>query len=357
MKIYIVSRNPETKKSNPYVATLIQGINNQFSDIEWKFGFNFLWDTNLFDFDIIHFMWPHELIGPRSEKWVTIDLIENRLKELKKRNIKIVATCHNLVPHYSSNKDAIKCYDLVYQYADMIFHLGDFSLNLFRKEYPTARNILLPHQVYDQLYTEIYDKNKCLRYLNLKADKRYLLCFGEFRDNEERKLIVDLAKQLQSEKIEFIAPRFIPIPVRRNPILKIIPFIKLVHYKIKYPFIHTYGNFIPNNLIPYFYGASDLAFIQRLHILNSGNVPLGFLMAKVVVGPNTGNVGSLLNAIGNPTFDITKKDSIMVALKEGLKLAQMNKGENNRRYALTEFSTQRISYMMYNYYKELISCL
>ena len=80
-------------------------------------------------------------------------------------------------------------------------------------------------------------------------------------------------------------------------------------------------------------------------------------MAKVVVGPNTGNVGSLLNATGNPTFDITKKDSIMVALKKGLKLAQMNKGENNRRYALTDFSTQRISYMMYNYYKELINCL
>lgn len=52
---------------------------------------------------------------------------------------------------------------------------------------------------------------------------------------------------------------------------------------------------IDNCDLPYYMAASDVIFIQRKDILNSGNVPLAFLYHKVVVGPKVGNIGELLS--------------------------------------------------------------
>jgi hypothetical protein len=51
---------------------------------------------------------------------------------------------------------------------------------------------------------------------------------------------------------------------------------------------------VDDNILPYYYAASDLAFIHRVKILNSGNAIMPMLFGKVVVGPDVGNVGVLL---------------------------------------------------------------
>ena len=118
---------------------------------------------------------------------------------------------------------------------------------------------------------------------------------------------------------------------------------------------HGYANHtIPNEFTPYYYGASDLALIQRKKILNSGNVTLAFLMGKVVVGPDVGNVGLLLRETGNPTFDVNDNSTIITAVRKGFDMAKENYGEKNRRYALDNFSTAIISERLYNYYLSLI---
>ena len=45
------------------------------------------------------------------------------------------------------------------------------------------------------------------------------------------------------------------------------------------------------------------------------NIPLAFLFHKIVVGPNTGNIGELLKNTGNPTFNPNHKADIIRALK------------------------------------------
>ena len=56
--------------------------------------------------------------------------------------------------------------------------------------------------------------------------------------------------------------------------------------------------------------ASDIVFIQRIEILNSGNLPLAFSAKKKVVGPDVGNVGEILNETGNYVFNPNDRSSV-----------------------------------------------
>lgn len=40
-------------------------------------------------------------------------------------------------------------------------------------------------------------REESIKALNLNEQVKYVLCFGEFRANEERRLIIELAKQLK----------------------------------------------------------------------------------------------------------------------------------------------------------------
>lgn len=76
-----------------------------------------------------------------------------------------------------------------------------------------------------------------------------------------------------------------------------------------------------------YFCACDIVFIQRFSVLNYGNLPMGFGAGCVVVGPNVGNVGSILNKTGNPIFNPYDIDSIVLAIKKAKELLSVNKGK------------------------------
>ena len=106
-------------------------------------------------------------------------------------------------------------------------------------------------------------------------------------------------------------------------------------------------------MTPYYYAVADLALIQRKKILNSGNLPLAFLMKKVVVGPSVGNVGLWLKETGNPTFDVNNETSIFNAVRNGFELEIEKKGDLNFLYASNNFSTSIVAEQLYNYYRSI----
>ena len=121
--------------------------------------------------------------------------------------------------------------------------------------------------------------------------------------------------------------------------------------------------FVKDEDLPYYYAASDTALIHRKEILNSGNLPMAFYMGKVVVGPNVGNVGTILDETSNPTFDIHKIDSLKDAIEKALVLNKQGKGaygvvfkakDKKTKYAIDNFSTERVAQLHINLYKSLI---
>ena len=355
MKILVLVDKEPHLLLNPYIYTLMDNINQQFCDVEWGYGLNVFWSDQCFNYDIIHIHWP-QILAWYNHRKLNIEDIAKRLKEVKEKGIKIISTCHNFAPHYNSSKLYNALYNLVYNESECILHLGKYSLNIFKEKYPATLNILLHHHIYDTVYKNKPTFEESIKALSLSPNMKYLLCFGEFRANEERRMIIELSQYLKGRNLKILAPSFCIIPKRRNLCIVFKMIVKFLWYKYKY-----HGDIIferkpiDDNKLLYYYGASDISLIPRLNILNSGNVPLGFLMKNVVVGPNVGNIKEILEETGNPTFNPNDMHSLFLAIKEAQKMSEEQKGLKNYQYAIEHWSTNIIAQKLYQSYKQTLN--
>ena len=353
MKIYQAVQNPYMD-ANQYVMTLMDGIDTQFDDVEWGWGLEKFWQNEIFEYDIIHIQWSDLLLWPNR----TSRQLEHRLSKLKENGKKIISTCHNLEPHYCSDTNRKEAYKVVYGKSDMILHLGNYSLNVMKERFPKANHVLLPHQIYDSIYDDIPDRNTACRKMGLNPKYKYIISFGAFRDDEERLLVKNLADKLKNSGVYFLAPAYNKVKKTGVVGRLLCKYEKTKHYYCNHIIMTENSNApVAATMVPYYYAVADVALIQRKKILNSGNLPLAFLMKKVVVGPDVGNVGEWLKKTGNPTFNVNDDSTIIAAVRKGFDLVSDNYGEKNRRYASDNFSTAIIAERLYNYYLSLINDL
>lgn len=352
MKIFIAIFE-DTVYAQPYVYTFTDVISRTHPEVTFGAVQCDFWTNKIFEYDIVHIMWPNCFaveVGRGSD-------LAKRLQEIKEHHIRIIATCHNLQPH-SDAKNSIseKCYDVVYSNCDVMIHLGEYSRNLLRKKYNQAKHVIIPHHVYDEIYTNLPTRKDSINALHLKEDKTYILAFGAFRCENERNLLRNAAIKFRGENIVFLAPSFYQIPwsphvVGRNSLRRIVTLSK--HY-FNCPNIIIEGVRCSDEKLLYYYGASKIAFIQRVDLLNSGNIPMAYLMGKVVVGPKIGNIAGLLQSYGNPTFNPLDVTSVIQAIHQALILVEENKGKENRDKALKEISSAKIAQMHYQLYLNVI---
>ncbi|MBQ6750212.1 MAG: hypothetical protein IJR02_05510 [Bacteroidaceae bacterium] len=347
MSIFFVTENPYSLPNNPYLRTLIDELKCLDESLEIQWGMRIFWSDEIFLFDIIHFQWPDACLTEGGQHHV--EELENRLSVLKAEGKKIVATCHNLVPHYCQSEERIKCYSVVYRSCDYMFHLGEYSQEMCQKEYPQAEHWLLPHHVYDTIYPSVPSKEESCQRLGLKANKKHVLCFGAFRDFEERNIVSRLVKRWNGS-IRMIAPNYMTVPQTTFPNKQRI---RQLYYKYRYR-LYVTGNTchaVSEELLPYFFGASDMVLIPRVKILNSGNLPLAFLMKKAVVGPDVGNVGLLLRKTNNHVFDTGHLEELadIISSDEGY----LERGLKNYEYAMSHWTTAMIGRTLLEYYKKL----
>lgn len=350
MKIYVAL--DEEKCFNPYASILIKRLREIDSTLEIRSGISIFWDEEIFTYGIIHIHWPDLLLKNTSR---TPDELRERLCELKKKGVKIVATCHNFVPHFAKHPWQNEAYDIVYESCNLILHMGNYSLDLFKNSYPNSQHKILFHHIYDDRYTEHYSKLDALKKFKLSSSYRYILCLGAFRDKKERTLILGLRDFLKANSFKILAPSF-SIPARPLGIRSTLKFIKnrieAFFLNHKYNVIN-FSRIVDDQEIPLLGAAADFVLIQRTDILNSGNLPLGFYLKKVVVGPNTGNVGDFLKQTGNPVFDTANLSTLPLSLKAGMKLAQSNYGDNNYLFAIKNLGSKEIALQLLKLYKEL----
>ena len=102
--------------------------------------------------------------------------------------------------------------------------------------------------------------------------------------------------------------------------------------------------------------AADVLFIPRLKVLNSGNITLGMTFGKVVVGPDSFDVGHLLRETGNVVFDPERPETASYALEKAFGLAADGKiGKSNRRRALQDWSAEQCAHKYGEFFGDLVS--
>ena len=351
MKVFMVHEDP-WNAGNPFISTLIEGIQKSHSDCTMAWGREMFWSDEILSYDIVHFHWPQTFMGKDSH--TETDFLRH-IERMKSCGVKIVATCHDLEPHYNHYSEKAQSMIIVFSHCDAIFHMGAYSKELFESRYKNAIHILVPHHLYDTVYSHFPSRKEALDFLQLPEDRTYILVFGSFRVEQEKKLVISLSKQLKNHNVTILAPSFMSIWWHsfRMP----HKMIERLYYKFKYNIICTGAAWcaVSDEELPYYFSAADVVFIQRLKILNSGNAVMPMLFGKVVVGPDCGNVGPLLRQWGYPVFSVDNTDSLGAIVEDAIEMGKSGIGVTNQPIQFREYSTAVISDKLYEAYRYVIN--
>ena len=355
MKVYFVVKEPSERTINHFVSSLGNALQKQGCEV--AYGLKLLWTDEVLGYDIIHFQWPEGLFGLFGHQVTDEELkrVNQRLVWLKEHGKKIFYTCHNLKPHTNKNENLLRLYELVCNNADYIHHLGNYSCELLQPQYPNAHHIVIPHHIYDNVLSFSVTQQEARQRLHLPQDKKIILSFGKFRNNKERQFVLNIKNKCNHSPLFgrgaggeafFLMPGFYRETLHTWNPKKLVP--RLYHtlcYRLKG--IQFSNEVIPDDMMQYYFCAADVVLIQRLDILNSGNLPMAFHAGKVVVGPDVGNAGQILCETGNFTFNPNNTESAIYALQGAL--AATSKGDENRAYAVKHWSSGIIA-------AELLKC-
>ena len=358
IKALIVFRE-DGNTDNLFAPLLCDAIRTAGIDVRCSTGE--FWNSDA-TYDIIHFQWPEEVVGWNCNDPGIIRRLEERIRFFRSQGAHFVYTRHNIRPHYA-NKVISQAYDLIESQSDIVVHMGRFSLEEFSARYPDSRNVVIPHHIYQDTYEENISAAHARQYLNLPQDAFIVTAFGKFRNREEIRMAVGAFRAWREKHKLLLAPRLYPFSKQNkyggNPLKR---WISRTGYYLLMPLLnrlfklHAGANdeLIDNRDVPYYIAASDVIFIQRKDILNSGNVPLAFLYHKVVAGPQVGNIGELLTETGNPTFNPDNKADILRALEDARRLSAQGQGEANYEYALRNMNLRKIGQEYARTYKNAI---
>jgi len=357
VKALIVFReNGDT--DNLFVPILCDAI--RMDSIDVRCSIKEFWDSDT-AYDIIHFQWPEEVIGWTCSDPDTIRRLEERIRFFRSGGTRFIYTRHNIRPHYA-NKIISRAYDVIESQSDIIVHMGRFSRDEFLTKYPDSQNVVIPHHIYQYTYKEDISVERARQYLNLSQEAFIVTAFGKFRNRGEIRMVLGAFRAWDEERKMLLAPRLYPFSRRNNYGKNFIKrWASRIGYYLLMPLLNRMfklqaganDELIDNCDLPYYMAASDIILIQRKDMLNSANIPLAFLFHKVAIGPDTGNMGELLNNTGNPTFCPDNKADIIRALKEARQMVACGKGELNYQYAMENMSIRKIGKMYVEIYRNL----
>jgi hypothetical protein len=305
------------------------------------------WSASPFDYDVVHIQWPETLFNWRTPCAGELESLRRRLKNIRSR-AKIVYTRHNEVSH---NADAgarlilQELYALIESECDVMVHLGEASKTACeaRLDLGGKQHVMIPIPVYDEIYAPYLemDRAEARQWLGIPLNRKVVLAFGHFRNEEERQLAVYAFGALDERDALLVAPGW------NRPISRLRP-LSILHSACQTLRARRRGmrlgtkRLLPHPAVARYFIAADVVFLQRLDGLNSANVPMAFLFSKVVAGPDCGNIGYWLRKTGNPVFKPSQPSSAGTALKQALDLAASGLGKANYEFAMSNWSMRQI---------------
>ncbi len=323
------------------------------------------------DFDVVHLHFPEYMtfeIKEAYQKELTDELIKNieaRLKHWADRS-RIVITRHVLLPHDArADERWERLYELCYAYADGVAHFAQASIDEFEERYAKTkfyrgkppRHAIIPHANYASLPNNI-SREQARAKLGIASSAKVMLVFGSIRNFEECDLITSAFQGAKTKNKLLLVSRW------REKLADVswirlkywIRDLRRLYYKLHPQYIFNYG-FVEEKDAQLYLNASDVLFIPRFKVLNSGNVTLGMSFGKVVVGPDSWDVGELLRETGNVTFDPDNPSTAAQAVEQAFELTGSDLGERNRQRALNEWTPRQCAELYCNLYHSVQSTL
>ena len=353
MRVLIACYKPDAEPDILFVPELVAALSTLGVTVTWSS--DEFWSPTK-QYDIVHLQWPEAVFDWKVGGRYSVAALKWRLKCWKESGVGLVLTRHNENKHYASADFFYELYKVAEFSVDAIIHLGQYSQDQLLEEGCPAhiKHFVIPIHIFSSIDRSI-GKTTARNSLRIPADKQFVLAFGSIRADEERILVMDVAKRLRKKGIYVFAPRLFNGKVFARPVTKALFELRRRLRFIKYGIdLHGYGP-VSVRMMSCLFAASDVILIPRKRILNSGNLSMGFYFGKVVVGPDCGNVGEILKETGNPVFDPDDAESVSSAVSRGLDLAQSGKGLENKAIADARWRPDIVAKSLVAAYKQLLS--
>lgn len=331
-----------------------------------KHDYQAFWDMQG-EYDVIHLHFPEYLtfeLQSAYQNQLTDELIaevEQRLKYWAARCV-LVITRHVLLPHDArADTQWERLYETVYRFVNAVVHFAEPSVVEFRKRYSKTefvagepRHCIIPHHNYASL-PNVLDRDSARSALGIPRGASVMLVFGAVRDDAERDLIMHSFRKLKIPKKVLLVSRW------REKLINVswvrlkywLRDLKRSYYRLHPRYNFNYG-FVEEQDTQLYLNAADILFIPRLHVLNSGNITLGMTFGKVVVGPDSLDVGYLLKTTGNVVFDPDRPETAAKAVENAMNLAKEGElGPANQELALNQWSADQCAGRYYALFSEL----
>lgn len=291
-------------------------------------------------YDIIHIQWLEELFNWNEVTLKDLKMLNKRLFFWKSKGAKIVITRHNEFPHRNLFLDK-DLYEVGFSNADAVVHLGKYSLEKLETK---GTNVYIPHVNYFPLVDTVNTKSARI-YLNLPKKGNLYLSFGVIRNDKEESQIIRAFQRIRTKEDYLLicnTLKFNKKPSYKHDFFKRMKYnIQLYKYKKAHVFFKRKR--ILNDELKYYFSAANVVISSRLNTINSGVIYMGFSFSKVVLGPDIGNIGPVLNQLGNPVFEPENVASIAKAMVTARKKVGTNVENMNYEYAKTECSPKVVA--------------
>lgn len=316
-------------------GVLIPGrqIKNPFFDIivdhcEWQFDYSSI-DNSIDGYAVVLILWPEHIFHWKEPDKVQLKQLRKQFS-IWKKDSKIVYQVNNLKRHKGMTPNFEELYKMVIDNCDAMVHLGHYSLELYKKEFPNKIHRYIPHPLYNGAYKQ-YEKIEARAQLGISNKKLIVLVPGAIRSLEERRMILKGFRKIKfGNKIMVVSKMYkkevnIEFKGRHRikkyfDLKKILEYIYNKDYDPKYKFSYKFTEVKKLSLL---LSASDIIMIPRRDSLNSGILFLGLTFKKVILGPEIGNIEEFLKYFNLPTFNPMDNHSVGLAFNEAVKLSRI----------------------------------
>lgn len=319
------------------------------------------------DFDVVHLHFPEYMTFQHEEHYVS-GLQDSLIAETSdclqwwSQRAKVIITRHVLLPHDAlEDPQWEKMYETVYRCCDGVVHFASASVEEFKKRYSATefyhgppKHFVIPHHNYATLPNTI-SRDQARAQLGIPPDRKVMLVFGAIRNQQEKSLILETFKGVAIRKKLLLVSRWKEqlAKVRWIRLKYWLRDLNRLYYKLHPNYHFNYG-FVEEADTQLYLNAADLLFIPRLKVLNSGNITLGMTFGKVVVGPDSWDVGQLLKETGNPVFAPDRPETAVQAVEKGFALAAEGKtGQANQMLALNQWTASQCAEQYLQFFEEV----
>jgi beta-1,4-mannosyltransferase len=275
---------------NPYLRSLCKSLELRGVQVE-DFSFGRALSQH---YDVLHIHWPDLHLHARSSlramaKHARLALL---FAFMRLRKTRIVWTLHNLKPHERHVRLGELLFPIWFpRLCTHVIALSNSGLESARELYPALRDkaaAVIPHGHYRDAYGSPLPRASCRQQLGLKNCFTFLF-FGNIRPYKNVPRLIEAFKALPGQDVQLVIAGEPGKMIRADELRQLAAGDDRIHLRLE---------FVPDEKVPLYIGASDVVVLPFESILNSGSVFLALSFNRAALAPRLGSLPEIQSQLG-----------------------------------------------------------